>query len=143
MADKNKIKNLPIPAQDKAALLILCTAQEVRNRSSALIKEYDISLAQLTILYILDELPIKKATVNTIRNLMVEDSPNVSRALNKLVAKKLIAKERSTEDQRVVFIKINQVGRDLHRICDRKIIGNMIDLPENESLILTELLMKT
>lgn len=143
MADKQKINMLPISAQDKAALLILCTAQEVRNRSSAVIKEYGISLAQLAILDILDKLPAKKATVNNIRELMVEDSPNVSRALNKLVAKDLVTKERSTDDQRVVFIRINQAGSDLHRKCDQKIAGNMINLPENESCLLAELLMKT
>ncbi len=142
MADKQKIFNLPISNQDKASLLILCTAQEVRNRSSALIKEYGLSLAQLTILHILDEMPNQKTTVNTIRKLMVEDSPNVSRALNKLVAKNLVSKERSTEDQRIVFIRINQAGRNLHKICDRKIAGNMINLPEEEAQVLTALLMK-
>ncbi|MBU4318746.1 MAG: MarR family transcriptional regulator [Proteobacteria bacterium] len=143
MADKNKIYNLPVSDQDKAAFLILCTAQEVRNRSSNIIKEYDLSMTQLTILHILDEMPMENVTVNTVRDLMVEDSPNVSRALNKLAAKDLITKKRSLEDQRVVFIAISQTGRDLHKICDKKLLGNLLHLSEEESRILNELLMKT
>jgi DNA-binding MarR family transcriptional regulator len=99
-------------------------------------------MAQLTILHILDEMPGDNMTVNTIRDLMVEDSPNVSRALNKLATKNLITKERSREDQRVVFIRISQTGRDLHKTCDQRLLGNMIQLSEEESRILNNLLMK-
>ena len=143
MADKNKIYNLPVSEQDKAAFLILCTAQEVRNQASSLIREYDLSMAQLTILHILDEMPGDNMTVNTIRDLMVEDSPNVSRALNKLAAKNLITKERSREDQRVVHIAITRTGRDLHKICDQRLLGNMLQLSKEESRTLNDLLMKT
>ncbi|MBA3028760.1 MAG: MarR family transcriptional regulator [Desulfobacteraceae bacterium] len=142
MADKKKIYNLPISNSDKAAFLILCTAQEVQNRSLNLIKEYDLSMTQLTILHILDELPMENITVNQIRDLMVEDSPNVSRALNKLAKKNLVKKERSREDQRVVFITITPAGRDLHKICDKRISGNMIHMTEEQSGILNDLLME-
>ena len=143
MADKKRVYNLPISERDKAAFLIMCTSQEVKNRSMGLIKEYDLSMTQLTILHILDELPMEKVQVKTIRKLMIEDSPNVSRALNKLAAKNLIKKERSREDQRVVYVTINPAGHDLHEICDKKISGNLIDLSEDEARILNELLMKT
>jgi MarR family transcriptional regulator len=143
MADKKRIFNLPISEQDKAAFLIICTAQEVQNRALGLIKEYDLSMTQLTILHILDELGTEKVKVKTIRELMVEDSPNVSRALNKLVAKGLIRKDRSTEDQRVVYVTINPAGREFHKICDEKISGNLIGLSEKEARTLKDLLMKT
>lgn len=143
MADKKRIFNLPISEQDKAAFLIMCTAQEVQNRALGLIKEYNLSMTQLTILHILDGHGIEKVKVKTIRELMVEESPNVSRALNKLVSKGLIQKERGTEDQRVVYVTINPDGRELHKICDKKISGNLISLSEKEASILKDLLMKT
>lgn len=143
MADKIKIYNMPILDQDKAAFLIMCTAQEIQNRIAGLIHEHDISMTQLTILHILDELPVDKVKVKTIREMMVEDSPNVSRALNKLASKKLIYKERSEEDQRVVHVTISKAGREMHRICDKKITGSLLSLSKKEAGDLVDLLMKT
>ncbi|MBN1665359.1 MAG: MarR family transcriptional regulator [Deltaproteobacteria bacterium] len=143
MADKKKIYNLPVPEQDKAAFLILCAAQEIQNRIGNLIRKDDLSMTQLTILHILDVIPQGKVQVKTIRELMVEDSPNVSRALNKLAAKKLITKERDTKDQRVVYVTINQSGRDLHHVSDAKIAGNLINISEKDAAALNKIIMKT
>lgn len=142
MADKDKIYKSDLPLQDKAAYLIICSAQELMNKLGAITGEFGISLTQLQILHTLDMLPQTRVTVNTIRELLVDDSPNVSRSINKLVAKKLVTKQRSTEDQRVVFVSISAAGREVHNKCDRKIIGNIIDLPDQECQALADLLIK-
>ncbi len=143
MADKYKIYASEVSAQNKAALLTICTAQEVQNRMRNLLKVHDISFTQLTILHILDELPSNEITVNTIRQLMIDDSPNVSRSLNKLASKDLINKERSTKDQRVVYISITEAGKKLHLDCDHLLFAeNLLDLPDKESAALVETLMK-
>lgn len=141
MADKNKIYHSELPIQEKAAFLIICSAQELLNKLGAITKQFDISLTQLQILHILNEMPKGMATVNTIRNLLVDDSPNVSRSINKLVARQLAQKERSTEDQRVVFVSITESGRRTHLQCDEQIVGNTIDLPEKASQQLADLLI--
>lgn len=142
MADKDKIYRSALPVQDKAAFLIICSAQDLLNKIGRITNEFGISLTQLQILDILDTLSKERVTVNTIRELMVDDSPNVSRSINKLVEKGLVTKQRSIEDQRVVFVTITDEGHRVHLACDRKIIGNTIDLPKNESQTLVDLLIK-
>lgn len=142
MADKDKIYKSDLPLQEKAAFLIICSAQELTNKLGTITKEFGISLTQLQILHTLDMLPQAQVTVNTIRNLLVEDSPNVSRSINKLVEKKLVTKQRSIEDQRVVFVSISDAGRDVHKRCDRKIVGNTLDLPDEDCRKLADLLIK-
>ncbi len=142
MADKDKIYKSDLPIQDKAAYLIICSAQELLNKIGAITKEFGISLTQLQILDILDTLDQQRITVNEIRKFMVDDSPNVSRSINKLVEKRLVTKQRSLEDQRVVFVSITAEGRKVHQKCDRKIIGNTIELPDRESQTLADLLIR-
>ena len=142
MADKDKIYGSDLPVQDKAAFLVICSAQELLNKIGTITKTFGISLTQLRILDILDTLTEDRVTVNTIRQFMVDDSPNVSRSINKLVEKQLVTKERSVEDQRVVFVTITAAGREVHRACDSKIIGNTIDLPDHTCQRLADLLMK-
>lgn len=142
MADKDKIYKSDLPLQDKAAFLIICSAQELTNKLGKITSEFGISMTQLQILHALDMLPQVKVTVNTIRELLVDDSPNVSRSINKLVEKKLVTKQRSTEDQRVVYVSISATGREVHRQCDQKIVGNTIDLPDQDCQKLADLLIK-
>jgi MarR family transcriptional regulator, organic hydroperoxide resistance regulator len=142
VADKTKIYKSDLPIQDKAAFLIICTAQELLNKLGAITKTFDLSLTQLQILHVLDLLPQEKVTVSTIRALLVEDSPNVSRSINKLAAQKRVVKERSSEDQRVVYISITDEGRRTHHDCDAQIVGHTLDLPDKASRQLVELLIK-
>jgi len=142
MADKEKIYKSDLPVQDKAAFLIICSAQELLNKIGNITKEFGISLTQLQILHILEAFPQAKVTVNTIRAFMVDESPNVSRSINKLVEKQLVTKQRSSEDQRVVFVSITPAGSKVHEACDRKIIGHTIDLPDKACQELSDLLMR-
>lgn len=143
MADKTKIITSNVSVQNKVALLTICTAQELQNKVQGLLKKYDISFTQLTILHILDELADEEMTVNQIRQYMVDDSPNVSRSLNKLASKGLVAKNRSTEDQRVVYISITEDGKKFHIECDQRLFRkNLLDLPDEESQKMVEMLMK-
>lgn len=143
MADKAKIINSNISMQNKVALLTICTAQEIQNKVQVLLKKYDISFSQLTILHILDEAPNEKMTVNQIKQYMVDESPNVSRSLNKLASKGLVSKNRSVSDQRVVYISITENGKKFHTDCDQRLFGeNLLDLPDGESKKMVDMLMR-
>lgn len=142
VADKQKIYKSQLPVQDKAAFLIICTAQELLNKLGAITKTFDLSLTQLQILHVLDLLPQEKMMVSTIRSLLVEDSPNVSRSINKLAAQKRVVKERSSTDQRVVYIAITDEGRRVHDECDAQIVGRTLHLTDDASRQLVELLMR-
>jgi DNA-binding MarR family transcriptional regulator len=102
--------------QHKAGMNIIFTANWLLNQYAAVLKPIDLSLQQLNVLAILKGQPDWTATVNVIRNRMIDRMPNVSRLLNKLMEKKLISKDRDLTDQRVVYIKLTEKGEKVARM---------------------------
>lgn len=123
-------------------MLIGCTAQDIDNFVEKRLKAFDISRAQLGVLHFLDEAGKDEMTVNELREVLIDDSPNVSRILNKMADKGLVKKERQADDQRVVYVSLTEKGRQLHQQADEKIIGHNIRLSPKECRQLIELLMK-
>ncbi len=142
MANKQKVYDSNFPIRDKAAVLVGCTAQEIANFVERTLKEFGISREQLNVIHFLDTEPVEKMTVNRLREVLIDDSPNVSRILNKMVEKGLVRKERQSDDQRVVHISLTEKGRRLHEQADQKIIGHDVKLSPQECETLIELLMK-
>lgn len=142
MANKQKVYESDFPLRDKAAVLIGCAAQEVANFVERTLKEFDLSRAQLGVLHFLDTAAKDKMTVNELRDTLIDDSPNVSRMLNKMVDKGLVRKERQSGDQRVVHISLTEKGRQLHHQADEKILGHNVRLSAKECRELITLLMK-
>lgn len=142
MANKQKVYDSDFPIRDKAAVLVGCTAQEIANFVERALKEFDISREQLSVLHFLDTEPVEYMTVNQLREVLIDDSPNVSRILNKMVDKGLVRKERQADDQRVVHISLTEKGRRLHKQADKKIIGHNVRLSPQECQTLIDLLMK-
>ncbi|MCT4646271.1 MAG: MarR family transcriptional regulator [Carboxylicivirga sp.] len=97
----------------------------------------------MNILHILDYAPKEGLTVNQIKQSMVEDSPNISRALNKLMEKKLVLKRRDKQDQRIVHITITDKGRALHHEADALLLKAMnVSLTDEDADRLYEVLSK-
>ena len=142
MANKQKVYKSDFPIRDKAAVLVGCTAQEIANFVERTLKEFDLSRAQLNVLHFLDTAAQDQMTVNELRETLIDDSPNVSRVLNKMMDKGLVRKERQSDDQRVVHITLTEKGRQLHKQADQKISGHNVKLSPQECRVLIELLMK-
>ena len=142
MANKHKVYRANFPLRDKAAVLLGCTAQEIANFVERELKEFDISREQLSVIHYLDTAEVDKMTVNELRETLIDDKPNVSRILNKMVEKGLVRKERQTDDQRVVYVSLTEKGRKLHKQADEKITGHNVRLSPKECQTLIELLMK-
>jgi DNA-binding MarR family transcriptional regulator len=142
VANKQKVYKSNFSLRDKAAVLVGCTAQEIANFVERTLKEFDISREQLGVIHYLDAAGVDKMTVNELRETLIDDSPNVSRILNKMVEKGLVRKERQTDDQRVVYVSLTEKGRKLHGLADQKITGHNVKLSQKECEQLIELLMK-
>lgn len=142
MANKRKVYEANFALRDKAAVLVGCTAQEIANFVERQLKEFGISREQLSVIHYLDTAAVDKMTVNELRETLIDDSPNVSRILNKMVEKGLVRKERQSEDQRVVYVSLTEKGRKLHKQADQKIIGHNVKLTPKECQTLIELLMR-
>lgn len=142
MANKDLIINSDTTSEEKAIGLLVCTGAEYTSKLTRSIKEFNISLTQLYILHILSKTKEGILTVNQIKELMVDESPNVSRSLNKLMENNCVIKERNLKDQRVVYIKITERGRKLHIDADEKIKGVSTNLSSEEQVELIKLLKK-
>jgi DNA-binding MarR family transcriptional regulator len=142
VANKQKVYDANFSLRDKAAVLIGCTAQEIANFVERQLKDFDISREQLGVLHYLDTAKVDKMTVNDLRKTLIDDSPNVSRMLNKMADKGLVRKERQSDDQRIVYISLTEKGRHLHHQADQRITGHNLKLSHQECKALIELLMK-
>ncbi|TKG91955.1 MarR family transcriptional regulator [Puteibacter caeruleilacunae] len=143
MANKKLIIDSDLSTEQKVLALLACIAQEQTAELTRQIKPFDLSLTQLQILHILSEVPSGNLTVNQIKSVMIDESPNVSRALNKLMKRGCIRKERSETDQRVVYIHITEEGRQLHIDADKELIKALnLPLEENEVNQLYNILKK-
>jgi len=139
--DEIKQNQFYIP-QHKAGMNIIFTANWLLNEIAVSLKPIGLSLQQLNVLTILKGQPDFTATVNLIRERLIDRMPNVSRLLNKLMDKGLIKKDRDLSDQRVVYIKLTAEGENL-AIKGRELFNKVSYGIDNEqAYLLNDLLDK-
>lgn len=96
--------------EQKVMALISHIGQELDSYTNKMLTPYKLSSIQLQMLDILARSDKQILTVNQIKEALTGHNPNVSRSLNKMMDNGLIEKQRSTEDQRVVYIKLTETG---------------------------------
>lgn len=101
-----------INVKDKALINILYTASWITSFQNDFFSPFGISPQQYNILRILkgSESALK---VQTIKERMIERSPNATRLMDKLIAKKFIERFPCEDDRRVVFVQITLKGKEL------------------------------
>lgn len=96
----------------KGLVNILYTASWITNQQITYFKNFGISPQQYNILRILNgaNTPLK---VQTIKERMIDKSPNATRLMDKLSEKKLIERLPSDTDRRVIYIEITDQGKKI------------------------------
>ena len=126
----------------KALINILYTANWITAQQNEFFKAFGLSPQQYNILRILRGAG-EPLNVQTIKERMIDRSPNTTRLMDKLCAKRLIERLPCDEDRRVVKINITQTGLDLinsvPKDFNRKVFKN---LTEEEAKQLSDLLDK-
>lgn len=126
----------------KAMLNILYTANWITSSQNKFFKSFGISPQQYNILRILNGAN-QSLKVHTIKQRMIERSPNVTRLMDKLCAKNYIERQASVEDRRVVKIAITDKGKSLLSSIPNNFNKNLIkNLNEDEAEQLSYLLDK-
>lgn len=130
--------------QQKAIVNIRYTSNYLGNFQNAMMGQFDLTMPQFNILRILrgakDEI-----NVNTVKDRMLEKSPNTTRLMDKLIEKGLINRKKCKEDKRVVNVKITTKGLDLLTEIDQNIEINKIMKPnitDEEANFLSDILDK-
>ena len=127
----------------KALINILYTAHWITAQQNEYFKEFGLSPQQYNILRILRGAkgPLK---VQTIKERMIDRSPNATRLMDKLCAKGLIQRIPSEEDRRVVKVIITEEGLGLMssipNTVNRTILKNITeDEAEQLSILLDKM----
>ncbi|QDO94738.1 MarR family transcriptional regulator [Formosa sediminum] len=143
MGDFSKDINSTFPNNKvKAMLNIIYTANWINSYQNTFFKPFKISSQQYNILRILKGAG-KPLKVQTIKERMVERSPNVTRLMDKLFAKNLISRIPCPTDRRVVYIEITTQGLDLLDEIAKTKMGDIFkNLTEEEAAQLSDLLDK-
>ena len=105
--------------QQKAIVNLRFTANYYINFQYSFMLEFDLTMPQFNILRILRGAK-GSLSVNSVKERMVERSPNLTRIMDKLVSKDLIKRFQCNNDRRTVFIEINEKGLELLQNIDFK-----------------------
>ena len=143
MGDLAKDINSKFTSQrQKAILNIIYTANWINSCQNEFFKPYGISPQQYNILRILRGAG-EALKVQTIKERMLERSPNATRLMDKLCAKNYIERLPSVHDRRVVKIMITQEGLALLEVIPKHFNKNLVaNLTEEEAEQLSNLLDK-
>lgn len=132
----------------RAVVNIRYTSNVLASRQHKFMNKFGLSLPQFNILRILRGSK-KMISVNTIKERMVEKSPNTTRLMDKLLEKELILRERCEEDRRIVYVEISKKGLKLlsqidNALCDEDKNIEMVpgSLSDEEADLLSNLLDK-
>lgn len=129
----------------RLAVNLQCTAGWFMRTSSAWLDPYDLSLQQYNILRILQEQHPTPCTATVLQEHMVDPMSNVSRLVEKLRQKGLVARCTCPTDRRAIHVLITDEGLALLDELDRaeaKWIGTFKTLENDEAEALNRLLDK-
>jgi len=126
----------------KALINIKYTSSYLDNIANKILKPHNISEQQYNILRILRGAG-KEITVNTVKERMIQKSPNSTRLMDKLCDKNLINRVRCESDRRVVYVEISKDGLELlDKINLKELDKYTRGLTVNEARTLNKLLDK-
>ena len=143
MGDIAKDINSKFPNEHVKALInIKYTANWLDNIGNDLLKHAKISIQQYNILRILRGAS-EAITVNTVRDRMIQKSPNATRLMDKLCDKNLIDRTRCENDRSVVYVKITDKGLQLlNNINIEEFDHHMNKITQDEAKMLNQILDK-
>jgi DNA-binding MarR family transcriptional regulator len=109
------------PSAEEAAYLDLIRTADLLSRPVAqLLKTVDLSPAQYNVLRILRGSP-DGLTCGEIANRMITRDPDITRLLDRLEKRRLIARGRDGKDRRVVLARIGPGGLDVLASLDQPV----------------------
>jgi len=94
---------------------IMALASEMLTKKSALLKKYDLSFQQYTILRTLIITEGKPASIKSLTEEMLDKMSNTSRLVTKLEKKGFVDRKISATDRRQVAVVITETGENIFK----------------------------
>jgi DNA-binding MarR family transcriptional regulator len=105
-------------AEEEAVLNIARTAEVLGQSMAEFLREYKLSPTQYNVLRILRGAGAAGVTCSQIAERMIGRDPDITRLLDRLESRGLIARQRGKEDRRVVVTRIAAEGLNLLNAID-------------------------
>lgn len=116
-------QNKPFPSKaQEAAVALMRTADVLRRIVGAIVEPSGITSQQYNVLRILRGSGERGLPTLEIAERMIESTPGITRLIDRLETKKLVARERCLTDRRQVFCHITAAGLSLLTALDRPIL---------------------
>jgi DNA-binding MarR family transcriptional regulator len=116
-------QNKPFPSKaQEAAVSLLRTADVLRRLIGAVVEPNGITSQQYNVLRILRGAGERGLPTLEIADRMIESTPGITRLIDRLETKKLVARERCLTDRRQVFCRITTPGLSLLAALDAPIL---------------------
>jgi DNA-binding MarR family transcriptional regulator len=138
---QQKFKNV----QQKAVINLLYTSSWLQSKHQVFFKSFNITAQQFNILRILrGQLPASTSATE-IKSRMLDKNSDVSRLLDRLVAKQLITRRVCEKDKRSADVSLTDAGINLLREIDKRQtqLDAFLLLTEEEAYQLSEMLDKS
>src|SRR5436305_985187 len=101
----------PFPsATEEAAVALIRTADLLRRLIGSVVEPHDLTVQQYNVLRILRGAGHDGLPTLDIADRMIEQTPGITRLIDRLEAKKLVVRERCATDRRQVFCRITAAG---------------------------------
>jgi MarR family transcriptional regulator, organic hydroperoxide resistance regulator len=112
----------PFPTRsDEAAVALMRTADMIRRAVAAVVEPAGITPQQYNVLRILRGAADAGLPTLEIAERMIEETPGITRLIDRLETKGLVSRERCATDRRQVFCRITAAGLDLLERLDEPI----------------------
>ena len=108
--------------EDEAFLNVIRTAEAFLWRETELLKPYEITFSQYNVLRILRGAGPEGLICREIWERMIARDPDVTKLLDRLEARGLVARERQQDDRRVIVARLTDEGLRLVEEIDRPIL---------------------
>ena len=106
---------------EEASIAILRTADELQQQLIELLKPYGLSPTQFNALRILRGAGEAGLPCSEIGERMINHDPDITRLLDRLEQRDLVARQRDAKDRRVHVARITKTGLDLLKSLDKPV----------------------
>ena len=113
IAEQARSKRSDVSRQQEAVVGILRAAAYVRRFGARVFDEHGITAQQYNVLRILRGAGSQGLPTLDIAERMIEETPGITRLMDRLEAKKLVRRERPADDRRQVLCYVTKAGLDL------------------------------
>lgn len=114
--------------EEEAYLTVMKTADAFDQAAARVLKPYGISQTQYNVLRILRGAEPQGLTCREMGERMITRDPDITRLLDRLEARELIARRRADEDRRVVKARVTEAGLALLAKLDQPVDDFLRDL---------------